>query len=150
VHLRHPFRFAREIGGLKNLLGFLLIVPGSVFINVINFVYWIVLVVWLIFQPPLIQELFPQFVLYISVFSFVVGNFIFTYLNLLASYKRGRYDLVKYNLLSFVYWIMLAVATTRAAIEIFTKPHHWEKTVHGTHLAKGRAFAFTKFFKSRP
>ena len=149
VHMRHPFRFTREIGGIKNLIGFLLIVPGSVFINVINFVYWIVFFVWLVFQPVFIQEFFPLPILYVSVFSFVVGNFIFTYLNLIASYRRGRYDLVKYNLLSFIYWIMLAIATTRAAIEIFTKPHHWEKTVHGTHLATGRAFAFTKFLKLR-
>ncbi len=149
VHMRHPFRFTKEIGGLKNLLGFLLIVPGSVLINVINFIYWIVFLVWIFFQPAFIQELFPRPILYISVFSFVLGNFIFTYLNLLATYKRGRYDLVKYNLLSFIYWIMLAVATTRAVIEIFIKPHHWEKTVHGTHLANGRTFAFRKFFRMK-
>ncbi len=142
VHLRHPLRFKNEVGGWKNFVGFFFIVPGTIIVNLINFIFWLILVVWIVAKPPIIQSLFPAPILYISVFSFVVGNFFFMYMNLLASYRRGRYDLVKYNLLSFVYWIMLAVATMRAAIEFFTKPYHWAKTEHGTHLAKGRHFAF--------
>lgn len=142
VHLRHPFRFKREIGGWIPFLGFFFIVPGGVLVNILNFVSWIILLVWLVAHPPFIQTLYPLPVLYVATFSFIVGNFVFTYMNLLAIYKRKRYDIVKYNLLSFVYWIMLAIATVRATIEFVIKPHYWEKTVHGTHLARKRHFRF--------
>ena len=67
-------------------------------------------------------------------FSFLVGNFLFTYLNLVGAFRRGRFELVKYCLLSPVYWLMLAYASVRAAIEIVFKPHHWSKTKHGVNL----------------
>ncbi|MCI0542665.1 glycosyltransferase [bacterium] len=144
VHLRHPFRFKNEIGGWKNVIAFFFLVPGTVLVNIINFFFWILLVVWLVFHPAFIQSMFPGPVLYLSVASFVVGNFLFTLLNLLASYRRGRFDLVKYGLLSFWYWIMLAIATLRGAVEIVFKPHYWEKTTHGSHLEEGKHLIITK------
>lgn len=134
VHLRHPVRFKREIGGWKNLLVFLLMVPFMVLANVLNLFLWVLLTVWFSTHSPYIQALFPGVILYVSVVSFVVGNFIFLYLNAIGSYKRGRYDLVKYSLLSPLYWLMLSTATVRAMVQMVTKPHHWEKTKHGTHL----------------
>lgn len=134
VHLRHPLRFKREIGGWKNFFGFLFIVPGTVVINVLNLLYWGILAAWFMTGSETIQAVFPAPVLYISVFSFVVGNFIFTYLNLIGAYQRKRFDIVKYAFLSPVYWIMLAIASARAAAQIITSPHHWEKTVHGVSL----------------
>ncbi len=136
VHLRHPLRTKRELGGWRNFIAFLLTVPGTVLINVLNLFYWLLLAGWLATHSFLIQALFPGPLLYVSALSFVIGNFLFTYLNLIGSYQRGRYGLVKYSLLSFVYWILLAIATTRAAIQIVTNPHHWEKTTHGAHLTQ--------------
>lgn len=138
VHLRHPLRFKNEIGGWFNLIGFLFTVPGTVLVNVLNLIYWFLLVLWVTTHSGLIQSLFPAVILYISVASFVVGNIIFTYLNLVGAYKRGRYEIVKYSLLSPLYWILLALAGVRAFIQLLTKPHHWEKTTHGEHLSKGR------------
>lgn len=134
VHLRHPGRFIREIGGIRQFIAFLFVVPGSVFINIANIVYWVLLVAWFTTHSPLIQAFFPGAILTISFLSFVIGNFIFTYLNLIGSYKRGRMALVKWSLLSPFYWLLLSVATIRAAIQLIVKPHHWEKTVHGVHL----------------
>ncbi len=135
VHVRHPFRFAREIGGWENFVAFFMTVPGTVLVNVFNLFYWILLVTWMFTHARWIQTLFPGPILYFSVFTFVVGNFIFTYLNLIGVHQRGRYSLVKYCLLSPLYWILLAIATVRASVQFATHPHHWEKTKHGTHLA---------------
>ena len=140
VHLRHPFRFKDEVGGWKIFFAFLIIVPGTVIINIMNLFYWILLVLWLSLRPAFIQDLFPGFILYISVTSFVVGNLVFTYFNFLGSYKRKEFALVKYSLLSPLYWILLSIATTRSAIQVFTKPHQWEKTKHGTHLKPASLF----------
>lgn len=138
VHLRHPLRFKNEIGGWKNFLAFLFTVPGTVLINIFNLFYWTLLLLWITTHSGIIQVLFPSVVLYISVASFIIGNVIFTYLNLIGSYKRKRYELVKYSLLSPFYWILLAIAGMRAFIQILIKPHHWEKTTHGEHLAGER------------
>lgn len=139
VHLRHPIAFKEEMGGWMRFLGFLLIVPGTVVVNLFNFFYWIMLIAWLIFQPTTIQKFFPGFILYLSFFAFLIGNFIFTYLSLLGTYKRHRYGIVKYTLLTPVYWLFLSIATIRALIQIIVKPHHWEKTSHGSHLKKATA-----------
>lgn len=135
VHLRHPFRFKDEIGGWRNFFAFLLTIPGTVIINVLNLFYWILLILWITTHSVMIQKLFPGFILYVSVSSFVIGNILFTYLNLLGSYKRKRYALVRYALLSPFYWVLLAIATTRSTIQIITNPHHWEKTTHGENLS---------------
>ena len=134
VHLRHPFRFKNEVGGWKNFFAFIVTVPGSVIINILNLFYWIMLILWLTTHSVIIQKLFPGPILYISFLSFATGNVLFTYFNLLGSYKRKQFALVKYSLLSPFYWILLAIATSRSAVQIITKPHHWEKTKHGTHL----------------
>ncbi|HEX9503745.1 MAG TPA: glycosyltransferase [Patescibacteria group bacterium] len=134
VHLRHPQRFRREIGGWKNLFVFFITVPGMVLINALNLFYWILLIFWLFTRSQMVQSFFPGPVLYLSLSSFIIGNFIFVYLNVIGAYKRGSYDLVKYTLLSPLYWFMLSVATVRAMGQIFISPHTWEKTEHGTHL----------------
>ncbi len=134
VHLRHPFRFKTELGGWKNFFGFLLIVPSTAAVNVFNLLYWFIFVSWMTTHSPLIKSFFPGPILYLSVITFVTGNIIFTYLNILGVYRRGRYNLVKFSALSPIYWILLAIATTRAFIQMITKPHHWEKTTHGLHL----------------
>lgn len=141
VHLRHPFRFKKEIGGWKNVFVFVLTVPGTVIINILNLFYWGLLILWFTVHSQIIQAFFPSTILYISAASFIVGNLIFTYLNLIGSYKRGRYELVKYNLLSPLYWVLLAIAGVRSLIQIITRPHQWEKTTHGEHLAGERHLA---------
>lgn len=134
VHLRHPLRFKEEIGGWRNFIAFLFTVPGTVVVNILNLFYWLFLIGWFSTHSIFIQKLFPAPILYISVVSFIVGNSIFTYLNLIGAYKRERHALVKYSLLSPLYWVLLTFATIKALIEIFVKPHHWDKTRHGGHL----------------
>lgn len=138
VHLRHPIRFKKEVGGWFNFFGFLFTVPGTVLVNILNLIYWLLLILWLTTHSSLIQNLFPVTILYLSVTSFIIGNVIFTYLNLVGAYQRGRFEIVKYSLLSPLYWILLALAGVRAFVQLLTKPHHWEKTTHGEHLSEGR------------
>ena len=135
VHMRYPLKFKDEIGGWGKLAAFLITVPGSVFINIANLFYWGLLIGWYATHAAIIQSFFPGPIYYISLFSFIVGNLIFVYFNLIGSYMRGRFDIVKYSLLSPLYWIMLAYASVKASIELMFKPHHWSKTTHGKHLS---------------
>lgn len=135
VHLRHPLRFKREVGiGWAGLAAFAITVPASVMINIANLVYWALLVGWFATRSHYIQAFFPGPIFYTSLFSFIAGNLIFVYLNLVSSYVRGRYSLVKYGLLSPLYWLLLAYASVKASMEFLVRPHHWSKTTHGTHL----------------
>lgn len=137
VHLRHPYHFKNEVGGWRNFFAFLLIVPGTVLINFLNLFNWIILLLWVITHSEIIKSFFPAQILYISVFSFILGNLVFIYLNILGVFGRQKYSLVKYMILSPLYWILLAIATVRAVAQIITKPHYWEKTKHEGDLNKG-------------
>ncbi len=138
VHLRHPFRFKKEIGGWINFFAFLYIVPGTIVLNLLNFLSWITQFIWFTTEAAFIQRLYPPLILYFSIFSFLVGNFVFMYMNLLAVYRRKRYALLKYVLLTPLYWMLLAVATMRAVLQMISSPHTWEKTRHGSHLREQR------------
>ncbi|MDA1334696.1 MAG: glycosyltransferase [bacterium] len=134
VHLRHPFRCKNELGGWENFFAFLLIVPGTVVLNLLNIVSWALLATWFLTETNIIQKLYPAPVLYMAVLTYIVGMSVFAFLNIFALYKRGRYELVKFNLLTPIYWMLLAIATVRAVVQIVTNPHTWEKTKHGSHL----------------
>jgi len=134
VHLRHPLRFKKEIGGWGNFAAFFCTIPGTIILNLLNFLSWITQLVWFFAHPEFIQRLYPPLLLYFAVASFVAGSFIFMYMNLIAVYRRGRYHLVKYVLLTPAYWVLLAIATLRAMVQFVSNPHAWEKTKHGSHL----------------
>jgi cellulose synthase/poly-beta-1,6-N-acetylglucosamine synthase-like glycosyltransferase len=134
VHLRNILKLKEDLGSWGKFFAFLMIVPGSVILNAVNIVSWALLVIWLFTQAEFIQTLFPGPILYLSMFNFFMGTFLFTYLNLVSLHQRGRYALVKHSLLSPIYWFLLATATVRGVLQLFTRPYHWEKTMHGTHL----------------
>lgn len=149
VHLRHPFRFKDDVGGYRNFFAFLLVVPGSVFLNISNILYWFLLIGWLTTHSPYIQNIFPGVILTISFASFILGNFIFTYLNLIGSYQRGRMNLVKWSLFSPLYWVLLSIATVRATIQIVFQPHYWEKTKHGVSVIPEETKNYTQIYPVR-
>jgi cellulose synthase/poly-beta-1,6-N-acetylglucosamine synthase-like glycosyltransferase len=131
VHLRHPRQFIGEIGGIRNAVAFILLVPGTVFFNLMNFFSWALLLTWLVFHPPFIKTLYPGAILGIAVTTFVAGTVMFVYQSLIAAYRRKNYSFVKYGLLTPLYWMLLSFATMRAVQQFITSPHSWEKTRHG-------------------
>ena len=60
-----------------------------------------------------------------------VGNFVFTYINVAGSLRRGYYELVKWALLSPLYWALMSVGAYKGLFQLVYRPHYWEKTVHG-------------------
>ena len=136
VHLRQPFELYRELGGLRNFLAFLILVPGTVILSLLNLVTWGLLVWWMLFHPEFIQNMYPLLILDTANIAAIIGGFLFMYLNLVALYRRDRFHLVKYFFLTPFYWFMLAIATTRAVWQLrdSKSAHVWEKTTHGTHL----------------
>lgn len=127
VHLRHPVRLVRT-AGLRQSLAFALLIGGTP--------------VTFLCTPPLsllflaswfvsLDGLFPGWVLYVSLFNLLIGNGMMIYVSMMGAFKRRRYGLVGWALLNPLYWLLHSIASYKALWQLITKPHYWEKTLHG-------------------
>lgn len=136
VHMRNPSLFRRNFKN-PDLFTFQLIVGGKVLSMLVNPLLWIMTIAYFGFRSTFgtfIESLFPGPLLYVGVFSAVVGNFLYIYYYMIGSAKKGHFDLIIYGLFIPVYWLMMSVATLIASYKIIVDPHYWFKTQHGLHL----------------
>ena len=134
VHMRHPRALIAQLG-FKGFLSFQLIVGGTFIGFLLNPVYWMLTSFWAMTQAGIIKTLFPGFVYYAAAIGLFIGNFVFTYVNVAGSMRRGYYDLVKYALLSPLYWALMSIGAWKGFLQLFYRPFYWEKTVHGLDFA---------------
>jgi cellulose synthase/poly-beta-1,6-N-acetylglucosamine synthase-like glycosyltransferase len=130
VHNRHPLRSLRKLG-LKNWLAYQFFIGGSFFTFLTSPIMWLLFFYWLLTRAHWLQNIFPSWLIYLGLFNLLVGNAIGIYLNLVAVFRRGYYDLAFYALLNPIYWQLHSIAAYMALWQLFTKPFYWEKTVHG-------------------
>ncbi len=130
VHSRNLGRLYKTVG-LKGMLAFLFLIGGTPITFLINPIMWFIFLIWVFTQTKLYEPLFPGAVLYISLFNLLIGNFMGIYLNMLAVFKRGYYELLPYAFLNPIYWLLHSRASYKALYELFTKPFYWQKTQHG-------------------
>lgn len=130
VHLRNPLGLVRKVGW-TNALGFLFLIGGTPFVFLAFPPMLALFVVGLLVGAEAMEPFFPPLVLYLSMFNLLFGNAIMVYLNMLAVFKRGYYDLFLYALLNPFYWTYHSRASYMALKQLFTKPFFWEKTNHG-------------------
>jgi cellulose synthase/poly-beta-1,6-N-acetylglucosamine synthase-like glycosyltransferase len=130
VQMRRPILLARQLG-IANWLSFQLIVAGAFLTLLLNPLYWTVTVLWVLTKLGLAHHLFPGIVYFAGSFNLLIGNFVFVYLNL-AGLLRRRYDnLVKWALLSPVYWLLMSLGAWKGFLQLIWRPSYWEKTLHG-------------------
>jgi cellulose synthase/poly-beta-1,6-N-acetylglucosamine synthase-like glycosyltransferase/glycosyltransferase involved in cell wall biosynthesis/O-antigen/teichoic acid export membrane protein len=138
VHMRNPKSYFGEDGNWKDFFLFQLIVGGKILSLFINPIMWVITICYFLFRAhigTIIESFFPGPILYIGVFSLVVGNFLYVYYYMVGCVKRGYDGLIKYVFLIPLYWLGMSVAAWKAMYEVIVKPHYWAKTVHGLHLA---------------
>ncbi|WP_233096128.1 glycosyltransferase [Alicyclobacillus sp. SO9] len=133
VHMRRPVELHRALG-VKGTAAFHMIVGGTPFTFLLNPLMWFMTVLWFIFKPHFMHQLYDNPIYYLSVINFMFGNFAFTYVNVVGTMQRQSWPLAKYALLSPIYWIFMSIASWKALYQLFVKPSYWEKTIHG--LAK--------------
>jgi len=90
VNMRHPLQLLRELG-FKGTLGFHLTVGGTPFLFILNPIFWFLTTMSFIFDVNLLSELFPPPIFFISAFNLIIGNFVFVYLNVISTFRRGYY-----------------------------------------------------------
>jgi cellulose synthase/poly-beta-1,6-N-acetylglucosamine synthase-like glycosyltransferase len=138
VHMRSPWRYLTE-GRIRDFIALQAIVGGKVATLFINPLMWAMTLIYIFFRPivgPTYAQLFPAPLLYMGMFCLIFGNFYYVYINLIGCMQRKQYGLLKWMLLTPIYWCMMSVAATVALWQLIIKPSFWEKTQHGFHLAE--------------
>jgi len=136
VFLRKPAVLVRQIG-LIPTLSFLALVAGTPVTFLMTVPMWALYVTWLVRGTNALNPLFPPAILYLSLFNFLVGNMLATYLGMLAVFRRRQYGLIFWALATPVYCVLHSIAASKAVWQLFTRPFYWEKTTHG--LSRVRA-----------
>ena len=137
VHMRHPLKLIREIG-LYQFISFNLVIGGTFFGFLVNPIFWLLTTLWFLTHWGFIQQLFPAPIFYVGSIGLYLGNFAFMYTNVAGCMRRGYYDMVKYALISPIYWALMSVGAWKGFLQLFYRPSYWEKTKHGLYRAEPR------------
>lgn len=130
VHMRNPVRLVNKIGW-RGFFGFNFFVG---FTPITFLLYPLLLgfyIIYILFDLQTVRVLFPDWVLYISIFNFVAGNTLMIYVNMLAVFKRRFYELILFALINPFYWLLHSIAAYKGLWQLIYKPFYWEKTNHG-------------------
>jgi cellulose synthase/poly-beta-1,6-N-acetylglucosamine synthase-like glycosyltransferase len=130
VHLRHPVALVRQTG-LREALAFTLLIGGTPLTFLLAPPLFALFLATLLVPGAAVANLFPSWVLEVSLFNLLIGNGLMVYLSMMGAFKRRRYSLVPWALLNPVYWTLHSIAAYKALWQLIRKPHHWEKTEHG-------------------
>jgi cellulose synthase/poly-beta-1,6-N-acetylglucosamine synthase-like glycosyltransferase len=130
VHTRRPLHLLRKTGPL-GFLGFIFFIGGTVIAGLLNPVFWLLYAVWLIAATSGFDPVFPQLLLFLSLFNLLAGNGAFVFLHMLAPIRRGWLDLIPYSLSAPGYWVLISIAAYKGLWQLLRNPFYWEKTQHG-------------------
>ncbi|MBN1807692.1 MAG: glycosyltransferase [Planctomycetes bacterium] len=149
THLVHTRRFPMGVPGLWRLgprgyLSFLLTVGGLSLMLLLNPIYWAIGIYYLSSPWQMWYENYvdaarsvmdpwsvvSQVFWYVTV-TLLVSNAVFILINVLGCIRRKLYDLIPWALVSPIYWIFISLAAWKGFLQLFTKAHFWEKTLHG-------------------
>ncbi len=136
VHLRRPVQHLKTLGLARTLM-FHLVVAGTIVCLLINPVYWFLTAAWFGLRLEMISIAFPFPLVLWGALCLFVGNFLFIYAAMLATYQRGYYDIVKHCLLLPAYWGLASIGAWKGFLQIITRPSYWEKTMHGLDSVPG-------------
>jgi cellulose synthase/poly-beta-1,6-N-acetylglucosamine synthase-like glycosyltransferase/type II secretory ATPase GspE/PulE/Tfp pilus assembly ATPase PilB-like protein len=137
VHMRHPLQLMRDIGP-RAFFSFQLLIGGTFFSLLVNPIYWLMTSAWYFFRWDLIQLLFPGLIFFIGAICLYIGNFVFTYVNIAGAMRRKYYDMVRVTLFSPAYWALMSIGAWKGFLQLLTKPHFWEKTIHGLNIEENK------------
>lgn len=139
VHMRHPVRLWRSLG-TRGFIGFQAMILGTPLTFVLNPLLWIMTSAWFLTSAGIVQQMFPAWIYYAGMVSLLLGNFVFSYLNMVAVARRGEWELMESAMTAPAYWSLMSLAAWKAVFQLVMRPSHWEKTVHGlTDLVARRA-----------
>jgi cellulose synthase/poly-beta-1,6-N-acetylglucosamine synthase-like glycosyltransferase len=130
VHMRNPVTLWRKLGW-KGFLGFNFFIGATPVTFLVYPLLLAIFICYLVFDLSTIRTLFPDWVLFMSIFNLMVGNILMIYVNMIAVFKRRFYELILFSIANPVYWLMHSIAAYMGLYELIVKPFYWQKTNHG-------------------
>lgn len=130
VHTRRPLHLISKTG-LLGFIGFVFFIGGTVLSGLLNPLFWLLYIVWLLLASGGMEAVFPQYLLLISLTNLLAGNGAFIFLSMIAPLRRGWLSLIPYSLTAFAYWVLISIAAYKALWQLIYNPFYWEKTRHG-------------------
>ncbi|GAB3928275.1 glycosyltransferase family 2 protein [Mucilaginibacter myungsuensis] len=130
VHMRNPVKLWKKVGW-KGFLGFNFFIGATPLTFLAYPLLLSVFLFYVAFDLRFIRELFPDWVLFISIFNLMVGNILMIYVNMMAVFKRRYYELILFAIANPIYWLMHSAAAYKGLWQLIVNPFYWEKTNHG-------------------
>ena len=130
VHTRHPLALIK-VAGARETLAFMLLIAGTPVMFLLVLPLYAVFIASLAIPSQVYSQLFPGWVLWLSLLNLILGNALMIYICMMGAFKRERYELVGWALFNPLYWILHSIASYKALWQLITRPHYWEKTTHG-------------------
>ena len=147
VHTRRPLHLLRTTGPL-GFVGFVFFVGGTVLSALFNPIFWVMYWFWLVALAQGLDPVFPELLLFLSLFNLLAGNGAFMYLNMLAPMRRGWLHLIPYSFTISGYWLLISIAAYKGLWQLLHNPFYWEKTQHG--LSRHAAVALPTIREAAP
>ena len=130
VQMRDPVALWKKVGW-KGFLGFNFFIGATPLTFLVYPFLLAIFIAYLVFDLSNIRALFPDWVLFMSIFNLMVGNILMIYINMIAVFKRRFYELILFSIANPVYWLMHSIAAFKGLYQLIVKPFYWEKTNHG-------------------
>jgi cellulose synthase/poly-beta-1,6-N-acetylglucosamine synthase-like glycosyltransferase len=130
VHMRNPAALVKKVGW-KGFIGFNFFIGATPVMFLLYPILLLIFVCYVVFDLTSIRILFPDWVLFISIFNLMVGNILMIYVNMMAVFKRRFYELILYAIANPIYWLMHSISAYKGLYQLIVKPFYWEKTNHG-------------------
>lgn len=130
VRMRKPRQTFAALGPMGFIV--LQIVTGGFLLSALAHPLFYILLLWLIahgFTPmdgvgPIVMGLLNMSVLFVGFGAAIISG-------LVGAQARGLTGLGWHVLTMPLYWLLISTGAYKAVYQLFSKPHYWEKTVHG-------------------
>lgn len=124
VHMRDSRSFTRACG-LRGVLALHFFVAGNFFGALLA-----PALVMLAAAAHVAGARLPASVVALGLAALLAGNLLIAALAAAAPARRGWVSLLPYAVLSPLYWQLASIAAWMGLVDLFARPHHWEKTRH--------------------
>ncbi|MDQ0800090.1 glycosyltransferase involved in cell wall biosynthesis [Arthrobacter sp. SLBN-112] len=119
VNTRNTVRYVKRTG-VAGAVGFLGLIPLVLGFTIVTYVGY-----------NFVGLVLPEWLLAGGVVSMLFGNAMMILVSGTATWRRHGWRIAIFALLNPAYWVLHAVAAWRAAWQMLSSPHKWEKTPHG-------------------
>jgi cellulose synthase/poly-beta-1,6-N-acetylglucosamine synthase-like glycosyltransferase len=130
VHMRQPFRLAKDLGPLSFVLTQVLF--AGMVVSAIFHPFLVATALLIVLKLALGGSLsvWQSGLLPIDIVNIVCGYLSFLLLGWQTLEGKERRSFWKIVVFTPVYWMMMSLAAWRSLIQLWSRPHHWEKTPH--------------------